>query len=217
MTPVLQAIKSREARVVVIGAGYVGLPLAVETAKAGFRTIAYDRSREKVEQLSKGISYIKDVPTEVLAPLVKSGMLRASVDPDVLGEADVVIICVPTPLNKTKDPDISFIVDATDDDRAAHAPRAADRPREHHLPRVHARGAACRGSPRRALQGRRGLLPGLLARAGRSRQQEVLHPATRPKVHRRHHRRPASRWPRRSTAPSSTPWSRSRRPTRPRW
>jgi UDP-N-acetyl-D-glucosamine dehydrogenase len=114
MTPVLQAIKSREARVVVIGAGYVGLPLAVETAKAGFRTIAYDRSREKVEQLAKGVSYIKDVPTEVLAPLVKAGTLRASVDPDVLTDADVVIICVPTPLNKTKDPDNSFIMDAAD-------------------------------------------------------------------------------------------------------
>ncbi len=107
-------IKTREARVVVVGAGYVGLPLAVETAKAGFHTVAYDKSKEKVDLLNKGTSYIKDVPTSVLEPLVKSGKLGGSADPDSLKEADVVIICVPTPLNKTKDPDNSFIMDAAD-------------------------------------------------------------------------------------------------------
>jgi UDP-N-acetyl-D-glucosamine dehydrogenase len=114
MTTVAERIKTREARVVVVGAGYVGLPLAVETAKAGFKTTAYDRSREKVEALLRGVSYVKDVPTTVLEPLVRAGKLDASVDPDVLTEADVVIICVPTPLNKTKDPDNSFIMDAAD-------------------------------------------------------------------------------------------------------
>jgi UDP-N-acetyl-D-glucosamine dehydrogenase len=114
MTTVAERIKTREARVVVVGAGYVGLPLAVEVAKVGFKTIAYDKSREKVDLILRGVSYIKDVPTAVLEPLVRVGTLTASVDPDVLTEADVVIICVPTPLNKTKDPDNSFIMDAAD-------------------------------------------------------------------------------------------------------
>src|SRR4051812_21043639 len=114
MMTVVERIKSREANVVVVGAGYVGLPLVVETAKAGFKTTAYDRSTEKVELLLKGVSYIKDIPTATLEPLVKSGLITASANPDVLGEADVIIICVPTPLNKTKDPDNSFIMDAAE-------------------------------------------------------------------------------------------------------
>jgi UDP-N-acetyl-D-glucosamine dehydrogenase len=114
MTTLAEKIKTRDARVVVVGAGYVGLPLAVETAKAGFKTTAYDRARDKVDLLNRGVSYIKDVPTSVLEPLVKAGTLIGSADPDVLGEADTIIICVPTPLNKTKDPDNSFIMDAAD-------------------------------------------------------------------------------------------------------
>jgi UDP-N-acetyl-D-glucosamine dehydrogenase len=114
MTTVAERIKTREARVVVVGAGYVGLPLAVETAQAGFKTTAYDRARDKVESLLRGVSYIKDVTSATLEPLVRAGTLTASADPDVLTEADVVIICVPTPLNKTKDPDNSFIMDAAD-------------------------------------------------------------------------------------------------------
>ena len=110
----LSRIKDRTANVVVVGAGYVGLPLAVETAKAGYRTTAFDKSAPKVDAINAGRSYIEDVPTEVLGPLVKQGKLGASVDPDVLGKADVIIICVPTPLNKTKDPDNSFIMDAAD-------------------------------------------------------------------------------------------------------
>jgi UDP-N-acetyl-D-glucosamine dehydrogenase len=114
MTTVAERIKSRRANVVVVGAGYVGLPLAVETAKAGFPTTAYDHSREKVGLLNRGQSYIGDVASETLAPLVARGTLRASGDPDVLTDADVVIICVPTPLNKTRDPDNSFIMNAAD-------------------------------------------------------------------------------------------------------
>jgi UDP-N-acetyl-D-glucosamine dehydrogenase len=114
MATLLDRIKSREAKVVVVGAGYVGLPLAVEIAAVGFETTAYDRAADKVDSLNKGVSYIKDVPTATLSPLVKSGKLKGSLDPDVLGAADVVIICVPTPLNKTKDPDNSFIIDAAD-------------------------------------------------------------------------------------------------------
>jgi UDP-N-acetyl-D-glucosamine dehydrogenase len=107
-------IVDRSATVVVVGAGYVGLPLAVEIAGAGFRTVAYDHSTDKVSAINAGRSYIEDVPTSVLQPLVTSGKLRASVDPDVLSSADCVVICVPTPLNKTKDPDNSFILDAAE-------------------------------------------------------------------------------------------------------
>jgi len=114
MTTLLERIRTREATVVVVGAGYVGLPLAVEVAKAGFQVIAYDKSVDKVQSLGRGVSYINDVSSETLAPLVSSGALRASGDPEVLGTADVVIICVPTPLNKTKDPDNSFIMDAAE-------------------------------------------------------------------------------------------------------
>ena len=111
----LAKIKSHEARVAVIGIGYVGLPLSVEMAKAGFRTTGYDKSEEKVRSLNAGRSYIGDITDGELRPLVESGRLCGSTDPDVLGAADVVIICVPTPLNKTKEPDNSFIVAAADD------------------------------------------------------------------------------------------------------
>jgi len=115
MSKLLQKIKDRDAKVAVIGIGYVGLPLVVEVAKAGFTVTGYDKSTEKVNAVTAGRSYIKDVPTEVLGPLVSSGKVSASNDPDVLAKADVVIICVPTPLNKTKDPDNSFIMAAADD------------------------------------------------------------------------------------------------------
>ncbi len=111
----LEKIKQHKARVVVIGAGYVGLPLSVEVAKAGFRTTAYDKSESKVKSINAAVSYIPDVPTSELAPLVKAGTLDGSTDADVMKEADVVIICVPTPLNKTKDPDNSFIISAGTD------------------------------------------------------------------------------------------------------
>ena len=114
MSSLLDRIKDRSANVVVVGAGYVGLPLAVEIAKAGFSVIAYDRSGEKVSAINAGRSYIEDVPTAVVGPLVTGKKLGASTDPDVLGKADAVVICVPTPLNKTKDPDNSFILNAAD-------------------------------------------------------------------------------------------------------
>ncbi|HEY0705873.1 MAG TPA: nucleotide sugar dehydrogenase [Polyangia bacterium] len=113
-TTLMQRLADRSAQVVVVGAGYVGLPLAVEIAQAGYNTIAFDKSAGKVESINAGKSYIEDVPTSVVAGLVKAKKLSASVDPDVLGKADAVIICVPTPLNKTKDPDNSFILDAAD-------------------------------------------------------------------------------------------------------
>jgi len=115
MDNLLKKFEDKTARVVVIGAGYVGLPFAVESASAGFETVAFDISEEKVNEINAGRSYIGDIPSEVLAPLVEAGTLRAAADPVVLGSGDAVVICVPTPLNKTKDPDVSLIMSAADD------------------------------------------------------------------------------------------------------
>lgn len=114
MTDLLTKIASKQAHVVVIGIGYVGLPLVAEFARAGFRTTGLDNDPEKVRLLNSGESYIADVPTGDLAPHVKSGRLDATTDRSVLAKADAVIVCVPTPLNKTKDPDMRFIVSATE-------------------------------------------------------------------------------------------------------
>jgi len=106
-------ISSREARVGIVGLGYVGLPLAVEYAKAGFPVTGIDLSAAKTIMVNAGESYIGDIPTSELAPLVASGKLRATTDFSVIRDLDTVNICVPTPLRKTKDPDMSFIVAAT--------------------------------------------------------------------------------------------------------
>lgn len=96
----------------VIGLGYVGLPLAVEVAKAGIPAVGVDNNEEKVTLVNKGISYIGDIKTSELKPLVKSGKLSATTNFDALKDADAISICVPTPLRKTRDPDISYIVAA---------------------------------------------------------------------------------------------------------
>lgn len=119
MNALLSKIEQRTARVVVIGIGYVGLPLVVEFARAGFRVTGYDKDPEKVRLVNAGTSYIGDIPTSELAPLVKEGRLDATTDTKILAEADAVIVCVPTPLNKTKDPDMRFIDSATEE-IAAH-------------------------------------------------------------------------------------------------
>ncbi len=105
----LEKIKKQQARVVVVGAGYVGLPLVVEFAKAAFRTTAYDRDPAKIKSLNAGKSYIEDIRSEEIAEHVREGFLSGSTDEAVIDEADCVILCVPTPLKKSKDPDVSFI------------------------------------------------------------------------------------------------------------
>ncbi len=114
MTSLLQKIADRSAEIVVVGAGYVGLPLAVEIAQAGFHTVAFDKSTAKTAAINAGESYVADVTAASVAALVGKGRLAATSDPAALGLADAIIICVPTPLNKTKDPDNSFIIDAAD-------------------------------------------------------------------------------------------------------
>jgi UDP-N-acetyl-D-glucosamine dehydrogenase len=107
-----EKIANKTARVGIIGLGYVGLPLAVEFAKAGFSVTGIDLVESKVERINAGDSYIQDVSTAEVARLVESGKLRATNDFSVVAELDTINICVPTPLRKTKDPDMSFIVSA---------------------------------------------------------------------------------------------------------
>jgi UDP-N-acetyl-D-glucosamine dehydrogenase len=104
-----QKLVDRSARLGVIGLGYVGLPLAIEFARAGFEVVGIDIDAGKVEMLGRGESYIKDVPSSDIAELVKSGHFRATTDFGALTSVDTIDICVPTPLSKTRDPDISFI------------------------------------------------------------------------------------------------------------
>jgi UDP-N-acetyl-D-glucosamine dehydrogenase len=108
----IQRFETRQARVGVIGLGYVGLPLAVALARAGLHVVGVDLDASKVQSLARGESYIEDVPTAEVAPLVRSGHLTASTSFDALASVDGVSICVPTPLRKTGDPDLSFILSA---------------------------------------------------------------------------------------------------------
>ncbi|MBK5290944.1 MAG: nucleotide sugar dehydrogenase [Acidobacteriia bacterium] len=107
-----EKIRSKKARCGVVGLGYVGLPLAVEMAGIGFEVTGLDVAASKVDQINSGTSYVQDVPSRHMAPLVASGKLRASIDFSVVAELDTINICVPTPLRKTKDPDMSYIVSA---------------------------------------------------------------------------------------------------------
>jgi UDP-N-acetyl-D-glucosamine dehydrogenase len=108
-------LHEKSANVAVLGLGYVGLPFATVFAEAGFVVIGVDPDARKVDALNKGISYIQDVETEQVARLVSAGKLRATTDFSELSQADAVSICVPTPLRKTGDPDLSFILSVTDE------------------------------------------------------------------------------------------------------
>lgn len=109
----LKKIKSRELTVGVIGLGYVGLPLAVEKAKAGFKTIGFDVQKEKVDLVNLGHNYIGDVVDSDLKKLVNAGALSATTDFSFVKEVDFIAICVPTPLDKHQQPDISYVRDST--------------------------------------------------------------------------------------------------------
>ena len=108
-------ILGRTARPAVVGLGYVGLPLVAELARAGFRPLGIDIDAGKVAALKSGRSYVLDVPSEVIGPLVAEGRVTVTTDFDRLRDADTIDICVPTPLRKTRDPDVSYIVAATDE------------------------------------------------------------------------------------------------------
>ena len=110
----ISRINSGAARIGVVGLGYVGLPLAVAFAEAGYQVTGVDVDGAKVEGLMRAESYVEDVPDSQIEPLVRDGLLVASTDYADLASVDSISICVPTPLSKTGDPDISYIVDATD-------------------------------------------------------------------------------------------------------
>jgi UDP-N-acetyl-D-glucosamine dehydrogenase len=117
----LEKIAGREAVIGIVGLGYVGLPLAVAFAQEGFKIIGVDVDAGKVASLNRGESYVEDISSAVLGPLVDDGLIRATTDYADLAAADAISICVPTPLRKTKDPDISYIIHAADC-LAAHMP-----------------------------------------------------------------------------------------------
>ena len=108
-------IRSGEARVGTLGLGYVGLPLSMEFGAAGLSVTGYDLLPDKVAALNRGESYVKDVPSERVRELLQAGRFRASTDFGSVGEQDALVICVPTPLGKTRDPDLTMVVDASRD------------------------------------------------------------------------------------------------------
>ncbi len=107
-----EKIASRTAHVGVLGLGYVGLPLCVEFARAGFAVTGLDVAKERVDALNAGRSHVEDIPASAIAPLIESRKFKATNDFSVIATLDAAIICVPTPLRKTKDPDISYVVSA---------------------------------------------------------------------------------------------------------
>jgi len=110
----IKKLQDKTAKIAILGLGYVGLPLAVVFGEAGFKVTGVDPDARKIDSLNKGVSYIPDVKTEAIEKLVKSGHLTATTDFAVLKNMDAVSICVPTPLRKTGDPDMSFIQSATE-------------------------------------------------------------------------------------------------------
>jgi UDP-N-acetyl-D-glucosamine dehydrogenase len=110
----LDKISTRAARVGVIGLGYVGLPLVVEFARCGFNAMGFEVDARKVDAISRGESYIPDVPTAQVKEMVEAKRLDATTDFAKLKDQDIIIICVPTPLRKTKDPDVSYILAASE-------------------------------------------------------------------------------------------------------
>src|SRR5438876_1559206 len=114
-TELIKLIRSKRARVGVIGLGYVGLPLATEFASAGFKATGFEVDEKKAGEINAGRSYIADVSSETIKQSVDVGRLAATTDFDLLKECDAIIICVPTPLRKTKEPDVSFILAAAEE------------------------------------------------------------------------------------------------------
>jgi len=114
LPPLLEKLRSKDAAIGIIGLGYVGLPLAVEFARAGFRVIGLEVDADKVARVNAGRSYIPDVADQDLQAVVAAGRLRATTDEAALDRVDAIDICVPTPLRKTRDPDLSYVVQAVE-------------------------------------------------------------------------------------------------------
>lgn len=106
-------IREKSARIAVIGLGYVGLPIAVEFARRGFAVIGIDNDERKIHELTSGHSYVNDIPGREMARLIHTKAITATIHYEALLDADCISVCVPTPLNKTKDPDVSYLVEAS--------------------------------------------------------------------------------------------------------
>jgi len=106
-------IKSKKAVITVMGLGYVGLPIALEFCRKGFKVNGLDTDSGRIEKLKKGISYINDIPASDISKEIKRKRLNITTDSAVVSDSDAIIICVPTPLRKIKDPDISYVVAAS--------------------------------------------------------------------------------------------------------
>ena len=111
----LKSLRDRTAQIGILGLGYVGLPLAAAFGEAGFQVTGIDPDQRKIDSISKGDSYIQDVPSKQISSLMSMGRFSATTDFAALRNCDAVSICVPTPLRKTGDPDMSFIISATDE------------------------------------------------------------------------------------------------------
>ena len=110
VSPLLEKIRRRDAKVGVVGLGYVGLPLGMAFAEAGFPVTGLDIDKRKVDNIEKGESYIKHIPSAPIAKLTGSGKLKATTDFSKVSDLDCLIICVPTPLTASREPDMSYIV-----------------------------------------------------------------------------------------------------------
>lgn len=109
-----RTIQARKAKIAIIGLGYVGLPLAMAFVRKGFRVSGIDLDRTRVEQLRSGKSYVEDIPSQDVRRAVRLGRFKATESYEVLTDSDVIIVCVPTPLNRVKDPDLSYILNAAE-------------------------------------------------------------------------------------------------------
>ncbi len=161
MNTLEQKIIRKQARIGVVGLGYVGLPLAVEFASRGFETLGIEVDAKKVAAINAGRNYIADVDDKVFARVTKSGLLKAAGDYGDVAKLDVIYICVPTPFTPNKEPDITFIVASAKRNRSAVEERAAHHSEEHDVSKHNRRVRP--SHPRRVeAENGGGLLSGLL-------------------------------------------------------
>ena len=171
----LRRICRRHARVGIVGLGYVGLPLAVEFARAGFSVTGFDIDPRRAEQANSGSSYINDVNDQILWRQIETGRFHATTDYAELSEMDTISICVPTPLRKTKDPDLSYIIQAVEA-VADHLHRGQLIILESTTYPGTTEEIVLPALERKFPQGRRGLFPGLFAGKGGPRERRISDP-----------------------------------------
>ena len=132
-------IQKREAIIGVIGMGYVGIPLTLTFLKANFTLLGFDIDKDKINALNQGLSYIKQYPAKLFFPYLKKKKFSATADFARLAEVDCIIICVPTPLTKMKDPDLTYIINTTQEIATTLRKGQLDCFRKHHVPRYNRR------------------------------------------------------------------------------